>query len=55
MRDKEAMRRLKEDVHSPHEARVNALVYNVPAFYKAFNIQPTDKRFIPEKDRAVIW
>ena len=55
MRDKEAMRRLKEDVHSPHEARVNALLYNVPAFYKAFNIQPTDKRFIPENKRAVIW
>ena len=55
IRDKELMRRLKEDVHSPHEARVNALLFNVPQFYKAFNIQATDKRFIPEKDRAVIW
>ena len=55
IRDKELMRRLKEDVHSPHDARVNALLFNVPQFYKAFNIQATDKLFIPEKDRAVIW
>ncbi len=55
IRDKDLMRRLKEDVHSPHEARVNALLFNVPQFYKAFDIKPTDKLYIPEKDRAVIW
>jgi len=54
-RDKELMRRLKEDVHSPKEARVNAQVYNIPAFYKAFNIKPSDKRFKPEDQRPVIW
>ena len=54
-RDKELMRRLKEDVHSPKEARVNGQVYNIPAFYKAFNIKPTDKRFIQENKRPVIW
>jgi putative endopeptidase len=55
IRDKELMRRLKEDVHSPGEARVNGIVYNIPAFYQAFNIQPADKRFIPEEKRAVVW
>lgn len=54
-RDKELMRRLKEDVHSPKEARVNAQVYNIPAFYTAFDIKPTDKYFIPEDKRPVIW
>jgi len=54
-RDKELMRRLKEDVHSPKEARVNGQVYNIPEFYKAFNIKPTDKRYKPENQRPVIW
>lgn len=55
IRDKALMRRLKEDVHSPGEARVNGIVYNIPAFYAAFNLQPTDKKFIPEDRRALIW
>jgi putative endopeptidase len=55
IRDEETMRRLKEDVHSPGDARVNAIVYNIPAFYTAFNIQPTDKRFIAAANRADIW
>lgn len=54
-RDKELMRRLKEDVHSPKEARVNGQVYNIPAFYAAFNIKPTDKNYKPENLRPVIW
>jgi len=54
-RDKELMRRLKEDVHSPKEARVNGQVYNIPAFYKAFDIKPSDKHFKPENQRPVIW
>jgi putative endopeptidase len=55
IRDKELMSRLKEDVHSPAVARVNGIVYNIPEFYNAFKIQPTDKRFKPETERAVIW
>lgn len=55
IRDQELMRRLKEDVHSPGIARVNGIVYNIPAFYKAFSIKTTDKRFIPEEKRANIW
>jgi len=54
-RDEETMRRLKEDVHSPGEARVNAIVYNIPAFYTAFDIQSTDKRYIAPENRADIW
>ena len=55
VRDEETMRRLKEDVHSPGEARVNGIVYNIPAFYTAFNIKPTDSRYIAPENRADIW
>lgn len=55
IRIQELMRRLKEDVHSPGEARVNGTVYNVPEFYKAFNIKEGTKHFIPVEKRAVIW
>jgi putative endopeptidase len=55
IREKELMRRLKEDVHSPGEARVNGIVYNVPAFYQAFDIKPSDKMFIAEDKLIKIW
>ena len=55
VRDKETMRRLKEDVHSPAETRVNAIVYNIPSFYEAFNIKSGDKRYIAPENRAMIW
>jgi len=55
IRTKALMRRLKEDVHSPGEARVNGIVYNIPAFYQAFDIQPTDQRYLSEEKRAAIW
>jgi len=55
IRDKELMRRLKEDVHSPGEARVNCIVYNVPAFYQAFSIKPTDKMYRPADQLIKIW
>ena len=54
-RDEETMRRLKEDVHSPAETRVNAIVYNIPAFYTAFNIKSEDNRYIAPENRADIW
>ena len=55
IRDKELMRRLKEDVHSPGEARINGIVYEIPMFYKAFNIKPADKMFISDDKVIKIW
>ncbi|MCU0372491.1 MAG: M13 family metallopeptidase [Ignavibacteria bacterium] len=55
IRDNELLKRLKEDVHSPSEARVNGIVYNVPEFYEAFNIQKDAKMYKPSELRAVIW
>ena len=55
IRDKDQMRKLKEDVHSPGVARTNAVVRNVPEFYEAFNIKSTDPLYIAPDHRAKIW
>jgi putative endopeptidase len=55
IRDKELMRRLKEDVHSPGTARVNAVLPNIPEFYEAFGIKAADKMFLAVEKRAKIW
>ncbi len=55
IRDKELARRLKEDVHSPGDARVNVPPFNVDAFIAAFHISPEDKLYIPKEKRAYIW
>ena len=49
------MQRLKTDVHSPGEARVNVPPFNIDAFIKAFNVTEGDKLFIPKDKRAYIW
>ena len=55
IRDKELMKRIKEDVHSPAKARVNGTLPNVPYFFEAFNIKQGDPLFRPENERAKIW
>lgn len=55
IRDKELMRRLKVDVHSPGDARVNVPPFNMPIFVTAFNINENNDLFIPEENRADIW
>ncbi len=55
IRDKELMRRLKEDVHSPAEARVNIPIFNLDIFLNAFNVSEQDALYIPESERAYIW
>jgi len=54
-RDKEMMKRLKEDVHSPGEARVNVPLFNMEVFVDAFNISPEDALSLPTEERANIW
>ena len=55
IRDKELMRRVKEDVHSPGNFRVNGALFNIPEFYNAFEINPTDPLFVSVEKRASIW
>jgi endothelin-converting enzyme/putative endopeptidase len=43
------------DPHSPEKYRVNGVVRNVDAWYKAFNVQPGDKLYLPPQQRVHIW
>jgi len=43
------------DPHSPAVYRVNGVVRNVDAWYKAFNVQPGDKLYLPPDQRVHIW
>ncbi|WP_448701634.1 M13 family metallopeptidase [Mucilaginibacter sp. AW1-3] len=54
-RDETMRQRISGDPHSPEMYRVNGPLYNMPAFYKAFNIQPTDKLYRPEAERVNVW
>ncbi|MBN2412388.1 M13 family metallopeptidase [candidate division KSB1 bacterium] len=55
IRDKELMRRIKEDVHSPGPFRVNGPLVNMPEFYAAFDIKPDNQMFLEPDKRARIW
>jgi endothelin-converting enzyme/putative endopeptidase len=41
--------------HSPAMYRVNGVVRNVDAWYKAFNVQPGDKLYLPPDQRIHLW
>ncbi len=47
--------RVLTDSHSPPEWRVNGIVRNVDAWYRAFNIQPGDRLYLPPEQRVHIW
>jgi putative endopeptidase len=55
IRDQELMRQINEGPHSPGEARVNGIVYNMESFYQAFDINNEGQRFIAPENRAAIW
>ena len=54
-KDEALARQIMSDVHSPAQFRINGPLMNIPEFYKAFNLKPGDKMYLPEKDRVVIW
>jgi endothelin-converting enzyme/putative endopeptidase len=41
--------------HSPSMYRVNGVVRNVDAWYRAFNVQPGDRLYLPPEQRVHIW
>jgi len=55
IRDKEILKRTKEDVHSLGINRVNGPLPNMQQFYDAFNIDVTHAMFIAAEERATIW
>ena len=46
---------LLSDPHSPSKFRVNGVVRNMDAWYKAFNVQPGDKLYLAPNQRVHIW
>ncbi|MDH3588313.1 MAG: peptidase M13, partial [Gammaproteobacteria bacterium] len=54
-RDEETKRLLTIDPHSPPKFRANGSVVNIPAFYKAFDVQEGDGMYLPPDQRVKIW
>ena len=55
IRDKEILRRTKEDVHSLGRYRVIGPLRNIPQFYTAFNVKSGQGMYLDEVKRAKIW
>ncbi|WP_264520776.1 M13 family metallopeptidase [Flavobacterium sp. N1994] len=54
-KDESVARQIMSDVHSPAQFRIIGPLMNIAEFYKAFNVKPNNKMYLPEKDRVVIW
>ena len=46
---------LLSNPHSPDKYRVNGIVRNFDPWYKAFNVQPGDKMYLPPEQRVHVW
>ena len=51
----EIRNRTKSDPHSLGRWRVNGALPHIDMWYKAFNVKPSDKLFIPESERLRLW
>jgi putative endopeptidase len=50
------LRQLMEtDPHSPGFARVNAILRNFDPWYKAFDVKPGDRMYLPPEERVRVW
>ena len=55
IRDQRLRNQVMTDPHSPSEFRVNGVVRNQDGWYKAFDVKPGDKLYLPPEDRVPIW
>jgi len=46
---------INNNPHSPPVWRVNGPLMNTTPFYKAFDVKPEDKNYLPKEDRITIW
>lgn len=53
--DTTVVKGLSEDVHSPAEIRVNAVLQTTDKFYYAYNISENDGMYVPFEKRIRIW
>jgi len=54
-RPEEVRRRIATDPHSPDEFRCNQVIANLDEFYDAFEVNESDKHFMPANQRVRIW
>jgi putative endopeptidase len=54
-RDDARRQQLVTDPHSPSMYRVNGVVRNIDAWYRAFGVKPGDKLYVPPEQRVRIW
>jgi putative endopeptidase len=54
-RDDALRQQMVSDPHSPEKARIDGVVPNVDAWYRAFDVQPGDKMYRAPADRTRIW
>jgi putative endopeptidase len=43
------------DPHAPDLYRVSGVLRNMDAWYKAFNVKPSDNLYLSPKNRVQIW
>jgi len=55
LREAFARQLLKTDPHALATARVNAILPNFGPWYRAFDVKPGDKLYLPPEDRVHIW
>ncbi|PLK27361.1 M13 family metallopeptidase [Novosphingobium sp. TH158] len=55
MREAALRQQLLTDPHSPGRFRINGIVPNIDEWYKAFNVKPGDKMYMPPEQRIRIW
>lgn len=53
--DQEIRNRVKRDPHSLGKWRVDGALPHIDAFYKAWNVRPGDKLYLPEAERLQLW
>lgn len=46
---------LEADLHSPKEARVNAVLSSIDRFYEAYDVKTTDKMYVAPENRIKVW
>lgn len=46
---------LLQDVHSPNQFRVNAVLSSMDEFYNIYNIYPWNDMWLDKKDRVIVW
>lgn len=55
VREESLRNQIASDPHSPPKFRVNGVVRNIPEFYEAFNVKPTDSLYLAPEKRVRIW